>query len=488
MKIKELLREVKYTCIQGNDSIEIDNICWDSRRVTPNSLFICVKGKNVDRHNFIHRAVDEGAVAFLVENNVLDIPKDIVLLKVDNSREAMAIIANKFYDEPSKKLNLIGITGTNGKTSVSYFIAKILEASNRRVGIIGTIENKIGHKVIDVEKLNPTTPDAIELQRTLNEMAIMGAADVAMEVTSIALTQNRVDCCNFNIGIFTNLTQDHLDEHGTIENYKNAKMKLFRMCKKGIINADDPIYCEICEQATCDILTYGINNDSDFRAKNILYLPNAVTFTLDFRGVEKEIRLNIPGRFSVYNVLAAIGACYSSGLTLDEIAEGVSLIENVKGRAETVPDTDGRIVIVDYAHTPNGLENILTSVKCLNHYNLNVVFGCGGDRDRTKRPIMGEIAGRIADFCIITSDNPRTEDPGRIIEDICAGLKRTGCIYQKVADRKEAIYTALDNSQEGDIIVIAGKGHEAYQIINGKVISFDDVEIVKEYYRKNKNK
>lgn len=483
MVVKDLLEGVKYKVLQGTDNSNIDYISWDSRKVKRGSLFICVKGRNVDRHDFAIQALEAGVSVLIIEQEVGDIPMNVSIIKVESTREAMARIANTYYGEPSKYINLIGVTGTNGKTSVTWFVAKILEAAGRKAGIIGTIENRVGSEMIKVEKLNPTTPDSIELQATLREMLDEGVTDVAMEVTSAALVNHRVDRCHFDIGVFTNLTQDHLDEHGTMENYKNAKMKLFKMCRYGIVNADDPVYFDLKGSASCDmIMTYGINNDADFKAEDIKYTIDGAKFTLNFNGVRNHIRIKVPGKFSVYNALAAIGACYLSGLTLEQIIKGMESIEGVRGRFESVPNTKGCLIIVDYAHTPDGLENILSSARELADRKVITVFGCGGDRDRSKRPVMGEIAGKWADLCIITSDNPRTEDPFRIIDDIEVGIIRTKCPYEKIENRKDAIFRALDSAEQEDIILIAGKGHETYQMFANHTIHFDDSEVVREYF------
>lgn len=483
MFVKDLLKDIRYEVLQGTDNVNIDYISWDSRKVRPNSLFICVKGRNIDRHDFALQAAEAGASVLVIEHWVKGIPVGMNVIKVENTRETMACIANIYYKEPSKFINLIGITGTNGKTSVSWFAAKILEACGRKAGIIGTIENRVGCEKVKAEKLNPTTPDSIELQATLREMLDKGVTDVAMEVTSAALDNHRVDKCYFDIGVFTNLTQDHLDEHGTMENYKNAKLRLFKMCRYGIVNADDPVYADIRKSATCDmILSYGINNQADLKAENIQYMMDGVRFTLNFDGMKKNMRISVPGKFTVYNALAAIGICYLSGLTVEQIAKGIEMIEGVKGRFEPIPNKKGLLVIVDYAHTPDGLENILSSVKEFAKRRVITVFGCGGDRDRTKRPVMGEVAGKWSDLCIITSDNPRTEEPMGILEDIEPGIRGTGCSYEKVLNRKDAIYGALDAAKPEDIVVIAGKGHESYQIFADHTIHFDDSEVVREYF------
>ncbi len=484
MKLNELLKGLTYEVIQGTDNIEIENIGWDSRKVSPNSLFICVKNRNVDRHDYASVAVKNGAVALVIEHDVKEIPEDITIIKVQDSKKAMARVASIYYGEPSKKFNLIGVTGTNGKTSVTYFVSKILEGAGRLTGIIGTIQNTVGGRELKTEKLNPTTPDSIELQESFKEIVQAGASDVVMEVTSSALDKGRVYECDFNIGAFTNLTQDHLEEHGTMENYKNAKLKLFKMCRKTLTNIDDPVSKEILEIATGEIFTYAIEEDADFKAFDIVYGLNSVEFSLRFQNEVKKVKFNVPGRFSVYNALATIGICYLSGLELDAIIEGLKNVTGVPGRIEKVPNHKGILAVVDYAHSPDSLENIIKSMREITKGKVITVFGCGGNRDKTKRPIMGEIAGRLSDFVVITSDNPRKEEPMTIINEIEEGILKTGCEYIKHENREEAIFKALDRACLGDVVIIAGKGHETYQIIGDTTIHFDDREVVAKYFNR----
>lgn len=483
MKLYEILKGIDHEILVGDLNLEICNITWDSRNVDKNSLFIAVKNRNVDRHDFVIDAINNGAVALIIEHEVLDVPENITVIKVKRSREAMAIIAKSYYGNPTAKLKVIGVTGTNGKTSVSYFISKILEAFQIKCGIIGTIENTVAGRRMETRKLNPTTPDSIELQGALAEMLCYGATHVAMEVTSSALSQDRVYGCSLDIGVFTNLTQDHLEEHGTMENYKNAKLKLFKMCKKGIINIDDAVSVEIISNGSCEIITYGIENDCDFRAINIKYTSSGVNFHLQHNAETREVKLNIPGRFSVYNALAAIASCYCLGLNLDDIIKAVKAISGVPGRFQAIPNNKGILTIVDYAHSPDGLENILTSVKEFSKGRLILVFGCGGDRDTGKRPIMGEIAGKYSDYCIITSDNPRNEEAKLIINDIEVGMIKTSCSYEKIEDRKQGIFKALSMAETGDTVIIAGKGHENYQILKDETIHFSDEGVVKKYFQ-----
>lgn len=482
MRLTKLIEGLNYELIQGSTEIEVDNVAWDSRKVTENSLFICVKNRNVDRHSYAIEAAQRGALALIIEHDVLDIPHWITLIKVEDSKKAMARIANIFWGEPSKKFNLVGVTGTNGKTSVTYFASKLLEASGRLTGVIGTIQNTVGGSELSTKKLNPTTPDSIELQKSFMELVQAGASDVLMEVTSSALDNERVHGCLFDIGVFTNLTQDHLDEHGTIENYKNAKLKLFKMCKKTLVNTDDPISTEVIKASSGEVYTYGLNETADFRASDVTYALDSVEFTLSFKDTIKKIKFNVPGKFSVYNSMAAIGICYLSGLGMDTIIEGLKYITGVPGRIEKVPNNKGILTVVDYAHSPDSLENILKSMREISLGKVILVFGCGGDRDKTKRSIMGEIAGRLSDFVIITSDNPRNEEPISIMREIENGVLKTDCAYLKLENRKEAIFEALGRAHSGDVVIIAGKGHETYQIVGDELLHFDDREIAGSFF------
>ncbi|MCT4541935.1 MAG: UDP-N-acetylmuramoyl-L-alanyl-D-glutamate--2,6-diaminopimelate ligase [Vallitalea sp.] len=483
MKLNDLLKQLTYEVVQGDITIEIKHLCWDSRRIAPNSIFIAVENKNVDRHDFILEAINKGSKAIVLQHEVPNIPEDITVVKVKNSRKVMAILANRFYGEPSKHLKLVGITGTNGKTSTTFFMEGIIEYLGKRTGIIGTIKNAVGPSKLNTIKFNPTTPDSMELQSSFTEMISQKVEYAIMEVTSIALAKDRVEGCDFDIGIFTNLSEDHLDEHGTMEAYKKAKMKLFNMCKKGIVNRDDPVGEEIRLNSNCQVTTFGIYHNADFMAKNITYSSDGVIYTLIHKGIEKEVRLNISGEFSVYNSLAAISGCYLLGFELDDIIRGIDNVYYIPGRFELIPNRKGILTIVDYAHSPDGLKNILISARKISSKGrLIVVFGCGGNRDKNKRPIMGKIASRYADYSIITTDNPRDEEPLSIIGDIEKGFIDNRSCYEIISDRKEAIYKALNMANEGDAVVIAGKGHENYQLIKGLSVYFNDAQIVEDYF------
>ena len=460
--------------------IDITNICYDSRKVNKNSIFICINGNKVNGHDFISEAIKNGAIAIVVEEELNIKREDISLIKVKNTKAALASISNLFYKEPSKEIKLVGVTGTNGKTTVIHYIKDVLEAYGKSIGIIGTLGYELKDKEISVEKINPTTPEALELQAIFREFINKGAENVVMEVTSSALSKHRVDFCNFNVGVFTNLSQDHLEEHGTMEIYKNEKMKLFHKCSLGVINLDDKIAQEIIEKSTCRVLTYGINKEADIRATDIIYKNNCVIFKVNFENVNQEVKVNIPGKFTVYNVLATIGACYGLGMDISEILKLVPNIKHVPGRLEMVKNNSNKNVIVDYAHTPDALEKLLMMAREITEGKLITVFGCGGDRDKTKRKIMGMAAGILSDYCIITSDNPRTEDPIRIIEEIEDGMGIIDSKYEKIVDRRKAIEKALKILNDDDLLLIAGKGHEDYQIIGNTKIHFDDREVVRE--------
>ncbi|WP_160680129.1 UDP-N-acetylmuramoyl-L-alanyl-D-glutamate--2,6-diaminopimelate ligase [Clostridium sp. C8-1-8] len=483
MILNTLLEGIQYEILEGNTAVEVDHIAWDSRSVSNKALFIAVKNTNVDRHDFVLEAIEKGAIAVIVEHDIKkELPKNVTVIKVKDSRKAMSIIASKYHGEPMKALKVVGITGTNGKTSTSYFIAQILESLRVKCGVIGTIQNTVSGVEMKTKKLNPTTPDSMELQSTFSEMVELGATHSVIEVTSSALAQDRVYGCEFDVGVFTNITQDHLEEHGTMENYKKAKLKLFKMCKNAVVNVDDPFSIEILASSSCKVLGYGVNKKCDFQAQDIKYNNSSVHFNLKHDNKTFKVELNVPGRFSVYNILAAIASCNLIGFELEEVIKAVKEIKGVPGRFQAIPNNKGSLVIVDYAHTPDALKNILMSVKEITKGRIILVFGCGGNRDSSKRAIMGEIAGTFSDYCIVTSDNPRKENPIKIIEDIEKGLMGTNCKFEREQDRKQAINRALNIAKPEDAVIIAGKGHENYQIIKDETIHFSDEEVVLSYF------
>lgn len=482
LKLQGLLKNINYEVLQGNDNINISNIQYDSRKVTDNSLFVCIKGFKVDGHDYAQSAIKKGAKALLVEDKIEGISNDITIIKVDDTRKVIAFIAERYYNHPSNKFRLIGVTGTNGKTSITYLTKSIIEEFGKKTGIVGTIENRIGDKVL---KASRTTPEALDLQELFYNMFQENVNAVIMEVSSHSLELNRVDASKFDVGIYTNLTLDHLDFHKTMENYRDAKLKLFKMCNVGVINIDDEYGPYMIENGTCKkYLTYGVNNsDAILNAVNLDISLNGVKYNLMFEGEKYEILLNTPGKFSVYNSLAAIGACLAIGVPMDIIISGLRKNKGIRGRFQSFTSDKGYTVIVDYAHAPDGLLNVLQSMKEFAKARIITVFGCGGDRDTSKRPIMGEIAGNNSDFCVITSDNPRTEDPVSIIDEVEVGMKKTNCEYVKIPSRLDGILKALSMAQKGDLILIAGKGHEDYQILRDEIIHFDDAEVVMNYFK-----
>ncbi|OON90316.1 MAG: UDP-N-acetylmuramoyl-L-alanyl-D-glutamate--2,6-diaminopimelate ligase [Candidatus Epulonipiscium fishelsonii] len=482
MELQKLLNQVEYQLIEGSLNQEVSEIIYDSRVKTTNGLFIAIKGFQSNGHKYIDTAIENGAKTIVVQDEVSI--KNVTVIKVSNTREVMAILANNFYNSPSQNLNLIGVTGTNGKTSITFLLAQILEAYGKKIGVIGTIENRIGDETLPTER---TTPEAADLQKLFKRMVDAGVDTTMMEVSSHALDLNRVDGCKFDIGIFTNLTQDHLDFHVTMDNYAKAKAKLFSICDIGIIN-NDADYAELMIGACKNPpITYSIDKTADYMAKDIAIIASGVTYKLTYDDVVINIEVPIPGRFTVYNTMAVIIAAIKLGVPMDLIVETLKNVKGVPGRVQTFNSPKGYSVIVDYAHTPDGLENVLQTINQFAKSKIITVFGCGGDRDNKKRPIMGEIAAKYSTDVIITSDNPRTEEPHSIIEQIEVGTKKIINEYIKIVDRKKAIYTALSRANFGDVVLIAGKGHETYQHLNTGIIHFDDSEIVQEYIEEEQN-
>ena len=457
---------------------EITSITYDSRQVRPGCLFCCLVGLVSDGHTFAAQAVDKGAAALIVERRLeLSVPQIIV----PNGRRAMALAAACFYNHPEREMTILGVTGTNGKTSTTYMVKSIAEHTGKKVGLIGTIQNMIGSEVIETGR---TTPESADLFALLRRMADEKADLVVMEVSSHALAQDRVYGIRYHVALFTNLTQDHLDYHKTFDNYLQAKKRLFEQCEIAVINHDDPYAERIMEGLECPIYTIGIHTPASYNASNIDIHTGGVSFLLRTPKGENRISLHISGLFSIYNAMGAAAMMQLTGYSLKEISQGLETLSGVAGRLQSV-DTNGRpfSVYVDYAHTPDALENVLTTVRSFAKARVIALFGCGGDRDRAKRPLMGEIGGRNADYVIVTSDNPRSENPEAIIRSIEDGVKKTGTPYVAILDRREALKYALDMMKEDDILVVAGKGHENYQEINGVKHHFDDKEIVEELLR-----
>lgn len=482
MKLSDILKDIDTIRIDGSIDMDIKSIYYDSRQVTPDSLFFCLEGQKTDGHNFAGAAVKSGARAVVLEKNV-DLMNNITKILVKDSRLAMGLMAKNFYGSPADNMTLIGVTGTNGKTTTTYLIKSILEQQGRTVGLVGTITNIIGSRKIPAERTTPESPDLYKLFR---EMAESDVDSVVMEVSSHSLDLKRIAGCNYDIGIFTNLTQDHLDYHGTIDNYRSSKAKLFNQSKVAVINIDDDNGRIIRENIKGQVITYGIKRSADVYARDLEITSKGVTFSLHLFGESVGVGLSIPGIFSVYNAMAAAAAAYSLGIPVDVIKKGLETVRGVPGRFELLNTDTDYSVILDYAHTPDGLENILTTARDITKGRIITLFGCGGDRDPSKRPVMGEIAGDKSDFCIITSDNPRNEEPIDIINDIIPGVLKTSCPYVVIEDRREAIKYALENAKKDDVIILAGKGHETYQIIKDRTYHFDEKEIVAELLGKEK--
>lgn len=477
MKLNDIIKGLEVVSIYGDLNIEIENIEYDSRKVNENTLFICIKGFNSDGHKYIESAIKKGAKAFLVQDDVKI--EGYTFVKVADTRAAMAVVADNFYNHPSQQLGVIGVTGTNGKTSITTFISEILKNNNKEVGLVGTIKIFDGKNEVGSSS---TTPESVDLQKYFNRMLDNNCDYCAMEVSSHSLVLNRVDATQFKIGIFTNLTPDHLDFHKDLEDYRQAKEKLFyKTSVANIINIDDEggrkIYDNI-KSLEIPAYTYGIDNEADFMAKDINISDKGVSYKLVTPTYEEDVFVPVPGKFTVYNTLAVIAGCYMLNIDKDVIINSLKNTNGVAGRFETVQNDKGISVIVDYAHTPDALENILNTAREFAKGNIITVFGCGGDRDTTKRPLMGAIAQKLSDVCIVTSDNPRTEDPKLIIDDILIGLDKEDKNYKVVIDRKEAIESAVKMAKEKDVVIIAGKGHENYQIIGKVKHHFDDKEIV----------
>ncbi len=478
MKLSQVLAGVELRELHGDPNLEVRGVSYDSRTTQPGDLFVAVTGYAADGHRFIPMALEKGACAVLCEHAP---QADVPCAVVESARAALARVGANWYGHPAEHMTVIGVTGTNGKTTVTYLLKSILEQClGAKVGLIGTIQNMVGEEVLETEH---TTPESFELQGLLARMREAGCSHVVMEVSSHALALHRVDYIPFEAGIFTNLTEDHLDFHKTMEAYRRAKAILFTRCRRGIINLDDSAAQQMISDAGCPVLTYSARGRAaDLHAEQIALEADRVSFLAKAGEAQQEIRLGIPGGFTVYNALAAIGAATALGMQLPEIAAALSGARGVKGRVEVVP-TPGKeyTVLIDYAHTPDGLENVLRAVQGFCRGRVIAVFGCGGDRDPMKRPIMGRIGVEYSDLAVITSDNPRTEDPNEIIRQITAGFAGTEKPYVVIENRREAIRWAMDHAQKDDIIVLAGKGHETYQILGTVKTHLDEREEVAAY-------
>ncbi|SDG95012.1 UDP-N-acetylmuramoylalanyl-D-glutamate--2,6-diaminopimelate ligase [Alteribacillus persepolensis] len=473
-RLNDLTRLLTVKKVVPDANPAITSIHMDSREIKQNGLFFCIRGYTVDGHQFAKQAEEKGASAIVAEEEV-DV--SIPCVVVNDSKRAMAMMASAFYDYPTTRFRLIGITGTNGKTTTSHLVDAIMQ-QHQKTGLVGTMYTKIGSETKDTKN---TTPESLPLQRLFAEMAEKHVETCIMEVSSHALDLGRVRGCDFNTAVFTNLTKDHLDYHKTMEAYKQAKGLLFSQlgnsyeafAKTAVLNTDDEASADFARMCTAPILTYGIESDSDIQAENVQLTPSGTSFTLVTPWGQRNIKLSLMGRFSVYNALAAAAACLAEGVSLDSIQEGLSTVRGVSGRFEPVDVGQPYAVVVDYAHTPNSLENVLQTIQEMAEGNVYVVVGCGGDRDATKRPEMARIAVKYSDNAVFTSDNPRNEDPDQILQHMVDGVEKEDS-FTVISERRQAIRYAISRAKRNDIVLIAGKGHETYQIIGNQVLDFDD--------------
>ncbi len=474
MKLKDILQDLEVLELRADPELEITGICYDSRQVKPGNLFVAVTGFAADGHRFIPMAQEKGAAAVLCERP----PEQGSFIRIADTRLGLALASANWFGHPADRMTMIGVTGTNGKTTTTYLLKHVLEQClNAKVGLVGTIQNMIGDEVLETER---TTPESYELQALFRQMLDAGCTHVIMEVSSHALVLSRVAGFRFHTGVFSNLTQDHLDFHKTMEEYRKAKSLLFSVSDHGVVNLDDPAAETMIREAKCPVLTFSAaGKAADLTAENTKLFAAKVDFDASYGGWTVPAALGIPGAFSVYNALAVIGAGLSLGLMLPEITEALTTAQGVKGRAEVVP-TPGKdyTVIIDYSHTPDSLENILRTARGFCKGRLIAVFGCGGDRDPIKRPIMGEIGAKLSDLVVVTSDNPRTEDPMKIIDQIMEGVRRTDTACTVIENRRQAIRWAMDHAEAGDVIILAGKGHETYQEIGHEKFHLDEREEV----------
>lgn len=483
MKLAELLKNIEVIACTADPDTEISGVSYDSRQTQPGDLFVAIKGFEADGHRFIPKAMEKGAAAVLCE----DAPADgTPYVQIKDCRYGLAIVSRDFFGDPAAQMKIVGFTGTSGKTSSTHLLKHVLESQiGAKVGLIGTNGNMIGQELLHTEH---TTPESYELHKLFREMLDAGCSHVVMEVSSHSLELERVAGICFDVAIFTNLSQDHLDLHGTMDAYAAAKKKIFTQCRTGCINLDDARAPFMAEGVTCPILGYSAkSNDAALTAKDIRLSASGVRFAAVHGGELALTKLAIPGMFSVYNALSVMAAGLSLGLTLEQCAAGLSSASGVKGRMESVPTDGDYSIIIDYSHKPDALEKALKALRPVTKGRLVALFGCGGDRDRGKRPIMGAIAAQNADFVVVTSDNPRTEEPMAIINEILPGLKKGRAASKVICDRREAICWAIDNAAPGDVILLAGKGHEDYQVVGHEKHHMDEREIVADHLNERKN-
>lgn len=484
MKLKKLLEQISYRVLQGSTEVEVKNVINDSRKAEEGSLFFCIKGAVSDGHRFVPDVVAKGAKVLVVQDPV-EASEDVTVIQVEDSRYAMALISAAWFDYPADEMKIIGITGTKGKTTTTYMVKSILESAGYKVGLIGTIEVIIGDEVIPAKN---TTPESYTIQEYFRKMADAGCQIVVMEVSSQGLMLHRTAGIPFEIGIFTNLEPDHIGpaEHSSFEDYMECKSRLFRQCRLGIVNADDVHLEGILKGHTCEVESFGISADAGLCAKDLQLVTRPGYLGIAYHVCVKnnpeesfDVEIDVPGKFSVYNSLTAIAICRHFNVAEEDIKKALKTAK-VKGRVEMVKVSDEFTLMIDYAHNAMALDSLLTTLKEYNPHRLVCLFGCGGNRSKLRRYEMGEVSGKLADLTIITSDNPRFEKPEDIIADIVTGIEKTDGKYVKISDRKEAIAYAIHNGEPGDIVVLAGKGHEDYQEIEGKKYPMDERVLIQE--------
>ncbi|BBF43033.1 UDP-N-acetylmuramoylalanyl-D-glutamate--2,6-diaminopimelate ligase [Lachnospiraceae bacterium KM106-2] len=486
MKLSSLLEGLSFTVVAGDAEIDVNEVVYDSRKVKEGDVFVCITGTVRDSHDFIPDVIAKGAKAIIVEKDVT-VDSAVTVIRVESSRRALAFTAAAYYGHPASKLKMVGITGTKGKTTTSYMIQSILEKAGKKVGVIGTIGaviNGVKHKTAN------TTPESFELQRLFSEMVEAGCEYCVMEVSSQGLKMDRVAGFTFDIGVFTNFSADHIgpNEHASMEEYLYCKSLLFRQCKVGIINRDDEAFEGAIKGHTCEIQTFGFHEDASLKADHLELVrkPGMLGVAFDVTGfMDRHIVTSIPGKFSVYNSLVALMVCKNLGIDEDYMVDALSKIQ-VRGRVEIVPVSDHFTIMIDYAHNAMSVESLLTTIKAYNPKRIVCVYGCGGNRSKLRRYDMGELCGAMADLSILTCDNPRDEEIEAINEDIKVGLAKSNGKYIEIMDRTEAIHYSMDHAEEGDIIILLGKGHEDYQEIKGKKYHYSELEVINEYRSKLK--
>jgi UDP-N-acetylmuramoyl-L-alanyl-D-glutamate--2,6-diaminopimelate ligase len=475
-----MLEQLEYTCLQGDVHNSVTELVYDSRKVVKDCVFVCISGAVSDGHTYINEVIEKGAAAIIIEKDVL-LPPDVTVVRVADTRLALAFMSAAYFGHPAKKLTTVGITGTKGKTTTTYMIKSILENTGKKVGLIGTIETIIGDQVIPA---NNTTPESFMIQKTFAQMVDAGCECVVMEASSQGLMLNRLAGFIFDYGIFTNIEPDHIggNEHKDFEDYLSCKSKLFKQCKLALINIDDSHAQDILQGHTCSVETFGFSKEADIRATNVSLVnrPGFLGISYQVEGLMNfSVEMNVPGKFNVYNSLCAIALCRHFGVATTEILKALDRV-NVKGRVELVPISDQFTLMIDYAHNAMSLKSLLTTLKEYNPKRLVCLFGCGGNRARSRRFEMGEVSSNLSDLTVVTSDNPRFEEPQDIINDIIEGVKRGSGKYVEIIDRKEAIKYCIENAVSGDVIVLAGKGHEDYQEIKGVKYHMDERELIQD--------